>query len=238
MTRTAVLATFVAALMVNVTFADEPGWTDEERAARSVAVFDGRVVSVKRVDAINDHVELHNAVISVETVFKGKELVDNDKITVYFERPVSGDVGKRCPAYVELKQARRAKFFVRTRKDEGHLRAYLDMGSDVKEATPEASPILSSEFSLNDSKEAVEAARKQGAATAEKDIKAGKLRILCYGKLLPVGLFPTDKETGYPVQVVPGCIVSGTFVAEVDAYNRAMREWAIKQTSSDESKRP
>ena len=114
MTRTAVLATFLAALMVNVIFADEPGWTDEERAARSVAVFDGRVVSVKRIEAVNDHVELHSAVISVETVFKGKELVDNDKITVYFEQPVSGDVGKSCPAYVELKQARRAKFFVRT----------------------------------------------------------------------------------------------------------------------------
>ena len=108
MTRITFLATFVAALMVSVIFADEPGWTDEERAARSTAVFDGRVVMVKRVDAINDHVDLYSSVISVETAFKGNELVDKDKITVYFERPVYGDTGKRCPAYVELKQARRA----------------------------------------------------------------------------------------------------------------------------------
>ena len=238
MTRIAVLATFLSTLMVSVNFADEPGWTDEERAARSIAVFDGRVVTVKRVDAINDDEDLYSAVISVETSFKGKELVDNDKITVYFERPVGGDAVKRCPKYVVLKQGQREKFFVRTRKVEGHQRAFLEMGSDVREATPEASPILSSEFSPDVSKEAVEAARKQGAATAAKDIKAGKLRILYYGKPLRVDLFPTDEETGYPVQVVAGCIVSGAFIAEADAYNRAMREWASKQKSADESKKP
>ena len=236
MTRITFLATFVAALMVSVIFADEPGWTDEERAARSTAVFDGRVVMVKRVDAINDHVDLYSAVISVETAFKGNELVDKDKITVYFERPVYGDTGKRCPAYVELKQARRAKFFVRTRKVEGHQRAFLDMGSDVREATPEASPILSSEFSPENGKEAVEAARKQGAATAARDIKAGKLRILYYGKPLRVDLFPKDEATGYPVQVVAGCQASATFHAEADAYNLVMREWFQKQKSAVHSK--
>ena len=232
MTRIAVLTTVLAVLSFNIVFADEPGWTDEERAARSVAVFEGRVVTVKRVDAINDHVDLYNAVISAETVFKGKELVENDKITVYFERPVNGDAGQRCPAYVELKQARRAKFFVRTRKVEGHQRAFLDMGSDVREATPEASPILSSELSPEDSKQAIEAAKKQGAATAAKDINAGKLRILYYGKPLRVDLFPTDEATGYPIQVVAGCQFSGTFGAEVDAYNLAMREWFQKQKSA------
>ena len=236
MTRIAVFAVFVAALSFNVVFADEPGWTDEERAARSNAVFDGRVVTVKRVDAINDQVDLYSAVISAETVFKGKELVDKDKITVYFERPVNRDAGKRCPAYVELKQARRAKFFVRTRKVEGHQRAFLEMGSDVREATPEVSPILSSEFSPENGKEAVEAARKQGAATAAKDIKAGKLRILYYGKPLRVDLFPTDEATGYPVQVVAGCEASATFHAEADAYNLAMFEWFQKQKSAAHSK--
>ena len=237
MSRIVVSATFLAAVMVSVIFADEPGWTDEERAARSMAVFDGRVVTVKRVDAINDQVELFSAVISAEAVFKGKELVDNDKITVYFERPADGDAGKRCPAYVELKQGRRAKFFVRTRKSEGHQRAFLDMGSDVREATPEASPILSSEFSPENGKEAVEAARKQGAATAANDIKAGKLRILYYGKPLRVDLFPTDEATGYPVQVVAGCQASATFHAEADAYNLAMLEWFQKQKSVEESKK-
>ena len=237
MTRIAVLATFLVALSFNVVFADEPGWTDEERAARSVAVFDGRVVTVKRVNKIDDHLDLYSAVISVETVFKGKELVENDKITVYFERPVNGDAGQRCPAYVELKQGRRAKFFVRTRKAEGHQRAFLDMRSDVREATPEASPILSSEVSPENGKEAVEAAKKQGAATAAKDIKAGKLRILYYGKPLRVDLFPTDEATGYPIQVVAGCEGSATFHAEADAYNLAMREWFQKQKSVDESKK-
>jgi len=238
MTRIAVLATLLSALSFNVVFADEPGWTDEERAARSAAVFDGRVVTVKRVDAINDHEDLYSAVISVEMAFQGKELVDNDKIAVYFERPVRGDVVKRCPKYVVLKQGQRAKFFARTRKVEGHERAFLEMGSDVREATPEASPIVSSEISPDDSKEAVEAATKQGATTAAKDIKAGKLRILYYGKPLRVDLFPTDEETGYPVQIVAGCIASGTFRAEVDSYNLAMRDWFQKQKSADESKKP
>lgn len=238
MTRIVAFAAFLAALFVHVVFADEPGWTNEEREARSTAVFDGRVVTVKLIDAINDREALYSAVISVETAFKGKELVEKDRITVYFERPVNGVAVKRCPNYVELKQGRRAKFFVRTRKVDGQEKSFLEMGSDVREATPEVSPILSPEISPDNSKEAVEAARKQGAATAAKDIKAGKHRILYYGKPLRVDLFPTDEETGYPVQVVAGCIVSGTFVAEADAYNHAMRDWASKQKSSDESKKP
>ena len=231
MTRIAVLGAFFASLSFNVTFGDEPGWTDEERAARSarsVAVFDGRVVTVKRVKGINDHVDLYSAVISAETVFKGKGLVEKDKIIVCFERPVDGDAGKRCPAYVDLRQGRRARCFVRTQRAEGNERAFLDMGSDVPEATPEASPILSSEFSPENGKEAIEAARKQGTATAAKDIKAGRLRILYYGKPLRVDLFPTDEATGYLVQVVAGCEGSATFHAEADAYHLAMREWFQK----------
>lgn len=69
------------------------------------------------------------------------------------------------------------------------------------------------------------AVSERGTATAAKDIAAGTLRILHYG--MPpstIGTHPLDPSTGYRLQIVGGCVVSGQFVAEVDAYNKKMRE--------------
>jgi hypothetical protein len=44
-----VIATLILFPLVKFSFAKEPGWTEEERAAKSTAIFDGRVMSLNRV---------------------------------------------------------------------------------------------------------------------------------------------------------------------------------------------
>ena len=88
------------------------------------------------------------------------------------------------------------------------------------------SPIA--ETPMDDILKAVKAAKDRGAETAAGDIKGGKLRILYFGKPWSGGKPLVDESTGYRVQIVGGCVVSDSFVAEVDAYNRAMRDWHAK----------
>ena len=97
-------------------------------------------------------------------------------------------------------------------------------------ADPIQSPIRSPEMGANGTMEELEAARRQGAETAAQDIKAGVFRILYYGEPFPTGKPLVDAATGYRTQIVAGCIVSGQFVAEADAYNQAMRDWHAKNS--------
>ena len=90
------------------------------------------------------------------------------------------------------------------------------------------SPISSIGISTDNSSLAVAAAKKCGAATAAKDIKAGTLRILYYGKPWSIGKPLVDEATGYRIQVITGCDLSETFVAEVEAYNSAVRAFHTK----------
>lgn len=87
----------------------------------------------------------------------------------------------------------------------------------------EQSPITSREIAPDNSPAAVEVARKLGAASAARDIAAGRFRILYYGIPWSVGKPLVDDRTGYQVQVIGGCVVSEPFVAEVNAYNEQMR---------------
>lgn len=208
---------------------DEPGWSDAERAKRSDAVFVGKVVSVQRSAALSDYEDQYLARIQVTSVDKSTESIENSMIVVLFAGPKDGDVGKRCPSYVELEVGQTARFFVRNRKvanAKGNGAAtsmpWLEMGSDVGH-TNELSPILSNMFSAEEDASAVAAARKIGAESATADINNGKLRILYYGKPRSSDKPLIDDETGYRVQIVAGCIVSTTLVAEVDAYNLAMK---------------
>ena len=89
----------------------------------------------------------------------------------------------------------------------------------------EDSPITSPPVSEDHSPTAVAAAAERGAATAAKDIHAGTFRILYAGAPLPPDWPSQDEETGYRIQVVGGCIGDAVFDAEVEGYNRAMREW-------------
>jgi hypothetical protein len=92
----------------------------------------------------------------------------------------------------------------------------------------ERSPIISPEMGTNRSSKDIEVARRQGAATATKDIKAGVFRILYVGKPWSRGKPLVDEATGYRVQVVGGCTVTKAFATEVTAYNKTMRDWHAK----------
>ena len=101
----------------------------------------------------------------------------------------------------------------------------------------EKSPIISPEMGTNSSPKDIEAAKLQGAATATKDIKAGELRILYFGEPWSNGKPLVDKATGYRVQIVAGCLVTSQFVAEVDAYNKTMRDWHTKTKKTETPKK-
>ena len=89
-------------------------------------------------------------------------------------------------------------------------------------------PPIKSPQALEDIRPSViAAARKAGAASAERDIKDGNLRILDFGSPVPPGK-RTDSDTGYPLYGVGGCVVGTPFVEEVSAYNKVMREWHQK----------
>jgi hypothetical protein len=65
---------------------------------------------------------------------------------------------------------------------------------------------------------------KTGRAFAEADIGSGINRVLYYGPPWSDGKPLIDNETGYPVTVISGCIVTKAFTLLVEEYNLAMRE--------------
>jgi HEAT repeat protein len=67
---------------------------------------------------------------------------------------------------------------------------------------------------------------QKGRERAAADIKAGTPRILYYGKPWSLGKPLVDEASRLPVELVAGCDVMPEFVAETDAYNAAMRQWA------------
>ncbi|MEA3208577.1 MAG: hypothetical protein QOE70_1634 [Chthoniobacter sp.] len=96
----------------------------------------------------------------------------------------------------------------------------------------EESPISSSAISNDNSPAAVAAAKERGTASAARDIKAGTLRILYFGKPWSVGKPLVDDATGYRVQILDGCVVTSPFVAEVEAYNSAVRAFHNKNPAT------
>ena len=94
------------------------------------------------------------------------------------------------------------------------------------------SPISSTAISTDNSPAAIAAAKERGAATASKDIKTGTLRIFYFGKPWSVGKPLVDDATGYRVQILGGCDVTSPFVAEVEAYNSAIRAFHAKDPST------
>ncbi len=93
------------------------------------------------------------------------------------------------------------------------------------------SPIVSKDISTDNSPAAVAAAKARGAASAAKDIKAGTLRILYYGKPWG-GKTLIDDATGYRVEIVAGCEVSEPFITEVEAYNSTVRTFHAKRPTN------
>ncbi len=124
-------------MVVSPSLADEVSWTDEERAEQSTAVFTGTVESVDIYSEINESEHLLRAVITVESASKGEYLVGEDKLSVYYESPINRLVDARCPTYVALEAGQRRTFYLRVRLIDGEWRAFIEMGSDVREAAPE-----------------------------------------------------------------------------------------------------
>ena len=98
----------------------------------------------------------------------------------------------------------------------------------VVTAKPEESPLKSLRLLADDSPYTIAAAAKMGAETAAADIKAGIFRILEYGMRRPITEDTKDPQTGFRIQSVAGCKINETLRAEVDAYNKVMREWHAK----------
>ena len=96
-------------------------------------------------------------------------------------------------------------------------------------------PISSTPISMDNSPAAVAAAKERGAATATKNIKSGTLRILCFGQPWPVGKALVDDATGYRVQILAGCDMTEPFVAEVEAYNAAMRAFHASKVVTNQT---
>lgn len=124
-------------MFVSAPLADEILWTDEERAEHSTAVFTGTVESVDIFSQINESEHLLRAVVVVESASKGDHLVGDDKLAVYFESPTNRLVDARCPTYVALEAGQRRTFYLRVRIIDGEWRAFIEMGSDVREPAPE-----------------------------------------------------------------------------------------------------
>lgn len=133
------LAIVTLCLLTTLAAADEPGWTDAERAERSTAVITGEVVSVERAAMLNDREELYRALVAVESVSKGADAGKaGEQIALYFVYPKDGVAERRRPAYVSLNINQRAQFYIRLRKIGPEWRAFLEMASDVRE--PPAKP--------------------------------------------------------------------------------------------------
>ena len=72
--------------------------------------------------------------------YKGEAALgrDGEQIALYFQHPKDGLVSARCPDYVALESDQRKTFFIRLRKIDQEWRAFLEMGSDVREPAAKA----------------------------------------------------------------------------------------------------
>ena len=73
-------------------------------------------------------------------------------------------------------------------------------------------------------KAAIEAPAELGRRHALTDIRSDLKRILHYGEPWSQGKPLIDEDTGYPVTVAAGCVVTRDFVAFVEQYNATVQE--------------
>jgi beta-lactamase regulating signal transducer with metallopeptidase domain/DNA-binding beta-propeller fold protein YncE len=75
----------------------------------------------------------------------------------------------------------------------------------------------------------------KGRELADIDLKAGTKRILYYGKPWSAGKPLIDDDTGLPVEIVSGCIVTRDFTLLVEAYNATIRAQAPAAAATGDS---
>lgn len=78
---------------------------------------------------------------------------------------------------------------------------------------------------------------EKGIQRAKDDIAFGKMKILQYGMPQPHDKPPVDEQSGLPMDVSMGCMMSADRVAEIDAYNEIMRREAAARKSESGSSR-
>jgi hypothetical protein len=65
--------------------------------------------------------------------------------------------------------------------------------------------------------------KEWGIERAKEDLAKGIRRIYYFGPPWGYGLPPKDKESGLPVEIVAGCMVSSGFPEKIQGYNETMR---------------
>ena len=66
--------------------------------------------------------------------------------------------------------------------------------------------------------------KEKGIQRVKKDIAAGEMKILYYGKPWSQDKPLVDEKTGLPIKLVAGCCITPDFREEIDAYNAVMRQ--------------
>ena len=129
----------LAVLFFSVTVsANEPLWTNQERAAKSDAVVTGKVLSVTQVGELNQqdpawHEKLMKAQVRVKKIRKNHSLVNAETTDLYYAAPFK-EGGGRCPDYVDLSAGKVADFYLRVRPALDKKEAlFIDMDSDVRD---------------------------------------------------------------------------------------------------------
>ena len=141
MKRSALLA---FCLLTALATADEPLWTEAERADKRDIVVEGHVIAVRKLHRIDKREDLYTATVKISSRHKGADKLP-DTIEVHF---VFSSTGKniRCPRYVEVSKGTKAKFFIIGCNADWKKRIgmaseagrvlMLEMGSDVIKAAP------------------------------------------------------------------------------------------------------
>ncbi len=125
----------------NSVMANEPLWSDQERLEHRDIVCLGTVVSTEKVGPVDEHADLHLAVVEITSTRKGDKITAGSKINVYYESSESGQ-NKRCPACAKLAKGEKATFYLRHMSEPIQARLkiktakepalFLEMGSDVQ----------------------------------------------------------------------------------------------------------
>jgi len=144
MSRYLIIALSLTPFLSASATANEPGWTEAERTEKRDVVIEGKVLSVKKLQKINEREDLYVAEVKISKRHKGADKLP-DVIKVHFEFSNTGK-NLRHPAYAELAKGTAGKFFLvncneavkkRIGMEESKDRILLiELGSDVFQAGP------------------------------------------------------------------------------------------------------
>jgi hypothetical protein len=122
-----------------VIFADEPGWTPEQRMDHRDAVVTAEVVSVKKIKNETADIDLYSAVLKIDKIIKAHPELKEPDVTVFFLMSPIG-AGYRCPKFADPKEKMSGTFYLRYHDYLTGQKAFLiEMGSDYlvnKESEP------------------------------------------------------------------------------------------------------